>query len=94
MIKNIQMNYVIIYYEKFKYVKYLNAKCNEKITDDGIKHFDLQALNIYRNCKITDNGIKHMNLKVLDASMSNITNNGIKLMYLYTLKAILNPYIT
>ena len=36
----------------------LNASCNKKITDEGIKHMQLHTLNAFNNEKITDEGNK------------------------------------
>jgi len=52
---------------------------NDKITDEGIKHMQLQTLDASHNKKITDEGIKHMQLhKVYISDSKNITKDGTK----------------
>jgi hypothetical protein len=64
--------------KEYKYVKFLDARCNNKITDKGIKHMYLHTL--YANNKITDEGIKHMTLHTLNASWNyNITDEGLSI---------------
>ena len=78
-----------------KYVKYLGASHNKKITNNGIKHMNLHTLYASGNMGITDDGIKHMNLYILYASNNtNITDSGIKHMKLHILDASYNKKIT
>lgn len=65
--------------KRYPYIKKLNAYDNLNITDEGIKHLDLNTLNAslkFRSyadkSNITEDGIKHMNLKFFKARNAGI----------------------
>jgi hypothetical protein len=79
--------------QKFKFVKFLHAGCNNKITNEGIKHMNLHTLYARYNENITDKGIEHMTLHTLYAN-NKITNEGIKHVNLNALYVNWNSNIT
>ena len=79
--------------KEFKYLKYLDASFNEKITDNSLKNLNLVKLNSSWNEKITDNSILHMTkLQILYAEgICGITDKSInKLTNIIELKVRIN----
>jgi len=53
-------------------LKILEVYRNEKITEQGTKHLNLEELYALDNNNITYNGYKHMNLKVVSTNDDTI----------------------
>jgi len=74
--------------KRYQHLKHLDASDNLKISNQGIKHLNLDTLNAENNDRITDRGLRHLKLTYLDASNNNfITDEGIKHMDLQVLFA-------
>ena len=74
---------ILIYLSSYVEIDKLDGSYNNKITDEGVKHMHLHALDA-RHSNITDYGIKHMTLHTLYAS-EHMTNKGIKHRQFHTL---------
>src|SRR3989338_2685702 len=66
---------ILIYLSNYVEIDKLDGSYNNKITNEGVKHMHLHALDA-RHSNITDYGIKHMQLHTLSASR-NMTDEGI-----------------
>src|SRR5438105_8037296 len=49
--------------QQLKHLTWLSLNHNDKVTDAGLKHLQLDTLYIVYNRQITDDGIKHMQLQ-------------------------------